>query len=423
MVTFRTLLSVAVQRNMLIKHADVKTAYLNGELEELVYMRQPADCEIGDKHCQLRKGLYGLKQSARIWNKTLDKVLASLNFKPSVNDPCLYVRNEKGRTAYLAVYVDDFVAVCHTEAEYQEIIDALNRSFQITSLGNMKHFLGIQVTRSSEGVALNQKAYIQKLLTRFGMDEAKQSKIPLDPGHLLPKEEEPVLPTNNQYASLIGGLLYVAVNTRPDVAVAVSILGRKTSCPTQSDWVEAKRILRYLKGTMDYELHLGVNSSPLEVFVDADWAGDAKDRKSTTGYLFQYAGGMVSWCSRKQDNVTLSSTEAEYVALAESCKELNWILRLFDVLGIPTKLPIKIHEDNQSCIKQIGAASVNRKSKHVETKHHFVRQLKQEGVIDPQYLPTEEMIADMMTKPLQNIKLSRFRQAAGIRSSRRSVED
>lgn len=255
------------------------------------------------------------------------------------------------------------------------------------------------------------------------MDEAKQSKIPLDPGHLLTKEKEPVLPTNNQYASLIGGLLYMAVNTRPDVAVAVSILGRKTSCPTQSDWVEAKRILRYLIGTMDYELHLGVNSSPLEVFVDADWAGDAKDRKSTTGYLFQYAGGMVSWCSRKQDNVTLSSTEAEYVALAESCKELNWILRLFDDLGIPTKLPIKIHEDNQSCIKQIGAASVNRKSKHVETKHHFVRQLKQEGVIDPQYLPTEEMIADMMTKPLQNIKLSRFRQAAGIRSLRRSVED
>lgn len=121
--------------------------------------------------------------------------------------------------------------------------------------------------------------------------------------------------------------------------------------------------------------------------------------------------------------MTLSSTEAEYVALAESCKELNWILRLFDDLGIPVNLPIKIHEDNQTCIKQIGAAGVNRKSKHVETKHHFVRKLKQEGIIEPQYLSTEEMIADMMTKPLQFIKLSRFREAAGILPSRRSVED
>ncbi|XP_055543594.1 uncharacterized protein LOC129729135 [Wyeomyia smithii] len=149
--------------------------------------------------------------------------------------------------------------------------------------------------------------------------------------------------------------------TRPDIATVVSILGRKTSCPSQADWVEAKRILRYLKGTINHESVLGIDSTHLEVFVDADWVGDTKDRKSTTGYLIRYAGGMIGWCSRKQDCVTLSSFEAEYVAITESCKELCWILRLFDNLGIHTRLPVIVNEDNQSAIKQLECNSSERR--------------------------------------------------------------
>lgn len=180
----------------------------------------------------------------------------------------------------------------------------------------------------------------------------------------------------------------------------------------------AKRVLRYLKGSIDHELILGVDATPLEIFVDADWAGDSHDRKSTTGYLFRYAGGMVGWCSRKQDCVTLSSSEAEYVALAESCKELKWILRLFEDLGVQMNLPVIINEDNQSAIKLLDANSSGRRSKHVDTRYHFVRQMKQEEVIKPQYLSTNDMIADMMTKPLQRVKQTRFRKAARILPSR-----
>lgn len=184
--TFRTLLSVAHQRNMLIKHVDVKTAYLNGELQETVYMKLPPGCDYEDPSlvCHLQKGLYGLKQAANIWNKKLDSVLRKLGFKPSESDPCLYSKhNDDGTTSFIAVYVDDLIIVCESEKEHEAIFKNLNSHFKVTSLGDITHFLGIHVIRSQDGVSLNQKAYIQKLLTRFGLQDAKSSKIPLDPGY------------------------------------------------------------------------------------------------------------------------------------------------------------------------------------------------------------------------------------------------
>lgn len=234
-------------------------------------------------------------------------------------------------------------------------------------------------------------------------------------------EEQEKLANNHQYASLIGSLLYVAVNTRPDIAVSVSILGRSVSAPTHADWNEAKRILRYLKLTMDHELVLGEDESDLEIYVDADWANDAKSRKSNSGYLFLFGGGPICWGSRKQTCVALSSTEAEFVALAESCQELQWIDRLLTDFSVKTIKPILIHEDNQSCIKQMESGRATNRSKHVDTKYHFVYQLMADGVIRMQYCSTEHMIVDMLTKPLTNVKLTRFREAAGVYPSRRSV--
>lgn len=337
-----------------------------------------------------------------------------MKFVQSKNDSCLYCRGTGENRVYLAVYVDDIVFACRTEEEYQQIIRNLNKYFTVTSLGDIRNFLGVEVRRTDEGIKLNQARYIRKLLSRFGMEDAKPSKFPLDPGHLQTKEESVKLPNNTQYASLVGGLLYVAVNTRPDIAVSVSILGRKVSCPSQADWVEAKRILRYLKYTIDHELTLGINAEPLTVYVDADWAGDAEDRKSTSGFLFQLGGGTIYWSSKKQTCVTLSSTEAEYIALAECCQEVKWIMRILEDFAVPVDLPVTIFEDNQSCIKQLSSSTVNRRSKHVETKNHFVREMQTNGEIQAIYCPTEEMIADMLTKPLQAIKLEKFRVAAGI---------
>ncbi|KXJ79381.1 hypothetical protein RP20_CCG001046 [Aedes albopictus] len=408
---------------MVVKHADVKTAYLNGELEESIFMRQPPgyEDENRDAVCSLQKSLYGLKQAGYVWNKKFDQVLKRMKFQQSKNDPCLYVRrNGKGYT-YLVIYVDDMVIACNDDEEYEEIIKTLNRHFKVTSLGDISHFLGIKINRNEKGFSLSQQTYIKQILEQFGMNQAKPSKYPLDPGHIQQKEEQVMLSNNHQYASLIGSLLYVAVNTRPDIAVSVSILGRSVSAPTQADWNEAKRILRYLKLTMDHELVLGQGERNLEVYVDADWANDVKSRKSNSGYLFLFGGGPICWGSRKQTCVALSSTEAEFVALAASCQELLWIDRLLTDFSVDIIKPILIHEDNQSCIKQMESGRATNRSKHVDTKYHFVYQLLEQGMIRMQYCPTDQMIADMLTKPLTSVKLTRFREAAGVYPSRRSV--
>ncbi|KXJ77552.1 hypothetical protein RP20_CCG007216 [Aedes albopictus] len=190
--------------------------------------------------------------------------------------------------------------VTTNEQEYRQIMRKLRSEFQLTELGDVKHFLGIQVIRTSRGYCLCQQTYIEKLVGRFGLTDAKGSKIPMDPGYIQQKEESERLPTEDQYQSLIGGLLYLAVNTRPDIAISASILGRRVSQPTTADWIEAKRVLRYLKSTSDHRLQLGNVSQDLEVYADADWAGNVKDRKSNSGYLFRYGNGLIMWCARNQ---------------------------------------------------------------------------------------------------------------------------
>lgn len=214
--------------------------------------------------------------------------------------------------------------------------------FTVTNLGDLKHFLGIEIETSANGYKLNQQVYINKLAERFGLEDAKASKIPLDPAYLQKKEEEEQdqMASNAKYLSLIGGLLYVTVHTRPDIAVSTSILAQKSSCPTQLDWQEAKRVLRYLKSTSDHKLCLGSSQAGLEMYADADWAGNHRDRKSNSGFLVRFGGGLISWVSRKQSCVSLSSTEAEFVSLSEACQELVWIRKLLADLGEDVSKPV-----------------------------------------------------------------------------------
>ena len=416
-VTFRVLLTIASRRNSVVKHVDVKTAYLNGELEETIYMRQPEGYTTGDERtvCRLRRSLYGLKQSARVWNRKVDSTFKSIGFQQSKSDPCLYMRRQNGTFAYILIYVDDMVIVTQTEEEFNSIFESLQRNFTVTNLGDIRHFLGMEVERSDAGFKLNQATYIRKLVQRFNLQQAKPSKVPLDPGYLQQKEEEcKPLPNNQDYLSLIGGLLYVAVHTRPDIAVSTSILAQKSSKPNQQDWNEAKRVLRYLDLTINHKLQLGATNDGLQMFVDADWAGNSRDRKSNSGLLLQFGGGLVAWSTRKQTCVALSSTEAEFVALAEGCQELIWTRRLLEEVGEAAVGPTTVFEDNQSCMKLVDSDKIERRSKHIETRYFFVRDLKEKGTISLKYCPTEDMLADVMTKPLARIKLEKLRSAIGV---------
>lgn len=416
-VSLRTLLTIASRRGMIVKHVDVKTAYLHGILDETIYMKQPDMYHTGGANvvCRLKRSIYGLKQSARVWNQRIDGVFKSMQFVPSKADPCLYVRKKGNRVSFILIYVDDVIIATQTEEEFERIFEVLQKNFTMTNLGDVKHFLGIDIKRKSGSYTLCQQQYIRKLAERFGLQDAKPSKIPLDPAYLQQKEEEDCqLPNNSQYLSLIGGLLYVSVNSRPDVSVSVSILAQKCSCPTQRDWQEAKRILRYLNSTSDHRLHLGSTSTGLEMFVDADWASNHRHRKSNSGYLVRYGGGLISWASRKQSCVALSSTEAEFVALTEGCQELSWIKKLLKDFGEDVSNPVPTYEDNQSCIKLVEGDKIEKRSKHIDTKFFYVRELNEEKEIMLKYCPTEMMLADILTKPLHNVRIKTLREKIGI---------
>lgn len=207
------------------------------------------------------------------------------------------------------------------------------------------------------------------------------------------------------------------MNSRPDIAASVSILARKVSCPNQEDWTEIKRVLKYLKGTINFHLklsNLAAKDKNLIGYADANWAEDRLDRKSNSGYIFQINGGTISWSCKKQTCVSLSSTEAEFIALSDACKEAIWIRQLLEDMKIHQNSPTVIFEDNQSCIRLIKDQKLSNRTKHIDTKIHFVKDHVDQNHIVCTYCPSEEMIADMLTKPLCSSKIEKFRTKAGI---------
>lgn len=416
-VTLRMILTLAAKNDMIVKHVDVKSAYLNGDLEEEIYMKQPEGYNETDKPdyvCKLLKSLYGLKQSARVWNKTIDELLKRMGLTQSNADPCLYMRKVGEKVFYVIVYVDDLIVCCMAETEFKEFLKVLQANFKITDLGDVKLFLGIQIEKSRDGYLLNQQLYIEKLLKSFSLEECKPSKYPMDPGYLKQAGKPELLPSNDKYRDLIGSLLYLAINTRPDIAVSTSLLSRKIKNPTQQDWNEAKRILKYLKGTATFKLKLEFGENQLEVYVDSDFA-NSKDRKSNTGYIIKYGKACIDWCCKKQDCISLSSCEAEFVAVAECCMQLIWICKLFESLHIKVDLPVCINEDNQGTIKLIESERNEKRSKHIDIKYCFIRGLAKEKKIKMKYCPTENMIADALTKPLSTTKLVKFRGGMNLK--------
>lgn len=244
---------------------------------------------------------------------------------------CLYTKEISDDKVYVILYVDDIIIASKNIKHISNMYKRLSNYFELTDLGDISYYLGIKVKKDKDGIhSISQTGYIEKLLKTYRMEEAKESKIPLDIGYRKMKNESNKV-EKKKYQSLIGALIYVATNTRIDIAASVSILSRKMNCSTESDWIEAKRIIRYLKGTKDLKLILGSKEKEekniLVGYSDADWAQDVEDKKSS-GYLFKFNRGTISWACRKQSCVALSSTEAEYVALAEACHEAVWLRNL-----------------------------------------------------------------------------------------------
>lgn len=417
--TFRILLAMATKQTMTVIHLDAKTAFLNGVLNETIYMKQPIGfiVEGKEKHvCLLRRSLYGLKQSARVWNQAIHRVLIEAKCVQSHNDPCLYVLNDRGKYAYILIYVDDLIAASKHRELLVKCEQILSSKFKIKNLGEIRSYLGIQIKRDSYGnFSINQSTYIMSIVNEFGLASAKSSNVPIDVSYGKNDEEE-LLVNNERYRQLIGCLLYVSVNTRPDISASVSILAQKVSRPNREDWNEAKRVLKYLKGTSKHSLTLGnIKSENLLVgHADANWAENRLDRKSNSGYVFQLYDGTISWSCKRQTCVALSSTEAEFIALSEACKEAVWIRRILVDFGLLLSNPTTIFEDNQSCLKLIQEEKLSSKSKHIDTKFYFVKDYVERGIIECVYRPTEKMIADLLTKPLHASRIGQLRMQCGV---------
>lgn len=419
--TFRTLLSIASKENLFVRHIDAKSAFLNGELKETIYMKQPPGYESEENPnfvCHLKKSIYGLKQAANVWNNEIHTFLIKLNFEQSKNDSCLYSRRVMNDWCFLLIYVDDIILFSKSNEAIDNIIKLIASKFDIHDLGEIKYYLGMEVTKDNDGIYhLSQSHYIDKVVKDFCMANAKTSNVPMQLNYGKAEPNDEFLLSNSEYQSLIGSLLYISVNTRPDISSSISILAQKVSKPKQEDWNELKRVLKYLKGTSTLKLALAeknFSGNLLHGYADANFAENKIDRKSNTGYLFKVNGGVVSWTSRKQNCVSLSSTEAEFIALSEACKETIWLQRILLDMQQKFETPTVIYEDNQSCLKLIQNQKLSNRTKHIDTRYHFVKDHIEKGAITCTYLETEKMLADILTKPLAANRFTKLRRDLGL---------
>lgn len=415
--TLRLLFSLSVQLGLDVTHLDVKTAFLNGDLEETIYMQKP-DCYnspgSANKVLKLKKAIYGLKQASRAWNKKVDSCLLDNGYLKSKLEPCMYTKMVENKKTIVTVYVDDFFIFSNDKKESENLKEVLSSQFQIKDLGQVKQCLGMNVkfNKLEGSVTLDQESYIDTLLQKFNMTDCKTYDTPMETKLNVNMDQK----LNDQvpFQQLIGSLMYLSVLTRPDITYSVSYLSQFNNCHTDEHWHYAKRVLKYLKKTKSFGIKYCKNgNSEIKGFADADWANDSLDRRSYTGFCFLLSNGIISWESRKQKTVALSSCEAEYMSISEACKEAIYLRAL--QFEITSKMyTLSLFNDNQSAQKLSTNPVLHKKSKHIDVKYHFARECVSNNIVKLHYLPTANMPADLLTKSLCAKKHYTFLDLLGV---------
>jgi len=422
LTTIRVLISLAASHGLLIHQMDVKTAFLNGELEEEIYMDQPdgfvAKGQEG-KVCKLLKSLYGLKQAPKQWHEKFDKTLTSAGFVVNEADKCVYYRFSGGNCVILCLYVDDILIFGNNVDVIKEVKSFLSNNFEMKDLGEADVILNIKLLREegNGGVTLVQSHYVEKVLNRFGYDDCSPAPTPYDPSVILRKNRK-IARDQLRYSQIIGSLMYLASATRPDISFAVSKLSRFVSNPGDIHWGALERVLRYLKGTMSYGIHFTGYPRVLEGYCDANWISDADELYATSGYVFLLGGGAVSWKSCKQTILTKSTMEAELTALDTAGAEAEWLRELLMDLPVVEKpIPaISMNCDNQTVITKVNSSKDNMKStRHVKRRLKTVRKLRNSGVISLDYVHTSNNLADQFTKGLSRNMIEGASRELGLR--------
>ncbi|KAI3638829.1 hypothetical protein MIR68_003327 [Amoeboaphelidium protococcarum] len=438
--TVRLVLSVAAHMDMELHHADVSTAFLNGDLEEEIYVIAPDGTPPAGEVLRLRKSVYGLKQAPRQWNKKLHETLVGLGFKRCHSDNCLYTRTHQNRLFLLLIYVDDLVLACKSIAQIQEVKQQLKKSFDIHDLQELEYLTGIRVNRdrSKRQIVLDQETYCKKILQRFKFEDCAPAPTPMSKRMLVDNNKFSDI---QQYRAVIGSIMYLMVGTRPDLTYAVSELSRYCSSPGLSHWSALKRLLRYIAGTSDYSLVIDGSSYDAlipRVYVDSDHAGDLQTRRSVCGYDVKLCNCAIIWKSKLQPQTALSSTEAEYYAAFFAGQEIVWLKELMKEAGIRrllSEVSIKssdlfcqnvqkhpfdstvVFEDNEACIKIAKNPEKFQRTKHIEVRYHILREWVEKNIIHFEHIGSNLQIADLRTKPVCRTILYRHLASLGIVSS------
>jgi hypothetical protein len=311
----------------------------------------------------------------------------------------------------ISVYVDDLILVCNRLDAIVEMKKKLSQQWEMTDLGEINFSLGIRVARDrhTRRIWLDQERYANDVLKRFNMSDCKPLTTPCDVGTAVSRDMTPHTDAERQmmqyipYRSSVGSLMYTMIATRPDLGYAISALSAYMADPGQQHWKAMKRVFRYLRHTANYRLELGGENLTLQGYCDADWANNRDDRRSVTGYVFTLGTAVISWKSQRQKTVALSSTEAEYMAASSATRELLWLRKLMSELHHPQETTV-LQCDNQGCIALTNNPTYHQRTKHIDTQYHFIRDEVEKKVIRLQYIATDEMIADVLTKPLRRTK-------------------
>ena len=437
-VSIRIFLAISVQLGLIIHTMDVDTAFLNADIDEDIWVKIPEGTKLAtndDGIYKLRKPLYGLKQASRNWNNDINQYLIDNGFTRLEADPCIYVKNTETvvngnkNTKYLmvALYVDDLLIAGSTKNMVTQLETIFEAKYKMKKLNVIKQLFGMGIFHDKirNTIYITQQQYIECLVELFSKYGLSEFRTPMDERQHYSKKQMPQAGSAEAlqmatlpYRELIGSLLWISNGTRPDVTYSVNTLTKFTSNPGLIHWRAALRVLGFLNTTKNYcirytqQIHLdhispngymrGIlpNHTDFNCYVDASHASDVDTRRSITGYIFFISGGPVSWQSRMQTSVALSSMEAEYMAASAATQEAMWQARLLEQMGMRIDLPIKLYEDNKSTILFTDHPGDHRTTKHIDTRKEFARDAQNLGIIEMVFVPTAEQLADGMTKAL-----------------------
>jgi hypothetical protein len=411
----RLTIATATLKRWSIQHWDATGAFLHGEVDTEIYMEMPEGYQIPGYACCLAKSLYGLKQAPRIWYQYVKRSLQALGFRVSQADNCIFYRND----CVVCVYVDDFLIIGESDETLSQIFELLNDQFKLRNLGFPKQFLGIEFTQhSNRSISLHQAGYVEKVLAKFCMEDSKEKSTPMATNISLNADSAGELLDElsaARFQSGIGALMFLMVATRPDIAFALSILSRFTTKPQRLHESALQRLLRYLKSST--RRGITYSSGDLIGYTDADFGGSVvtDGAYSTSGYVFQLAGGPISWSSKRQGEIATSTTHAEYIGQYNAILQLQWLQSILQETNLHTTPTTHIYADNQSAIALSQNPEFHKRTKHFNVKLHYQRAVLETGNIQIGYIPTQEEAADGLTKPLALSQFKSFLEQLGMK--------